>query len=76
MKGDYTEEAYKEAAEKERELDLFTKKNKYNVFSKVLVSQNIESGMVYLIQCSGLGGLEPNTILLSWPTNWEDDSLK
>ena len=43
------------------------KKNKYNVFSKVVVSQNIENGMVYLMQASGLGGLEPNTVLLSWP---------
>lgn len=52
------------------------KKNKYNVFSKVIVSQNIENGMVYLIQSSGLGGLEPNTILLAWPNQWEDDELK
>jgi potassium/chloride transporter 4/5/6 len=32
--------------------------------------------MVYLIQSSGLGGLEPNTILLSWPNQWENDELK
>ena len=76
IKGDHTADAYEEAAEKEKELDAFTKRNKYNVFSKVIVSKNIEDGMLYLIQASGLGGLEPNTILLSWPSQWEDDHLK
>lgn len=32
--------------------------------------------MIYLMQSSGLGGLEPNTILLSWPNSWEHDELK
>jgi hypothetical protein len=76
VKGDYTQEAYEEARQKEGELDVFMKKNKYNVFSKVIVSQHIENGMIYLIQSSGLGGLEPNTILLAWPNQWEDDELK
>lgn len=52
------------------------KKNKYNLFSKVIVSQNIENGMIYLMQSSGLGGLEPNTIVLAYPNTWEDDDLK
>jgi hypothetical protein len=38
VKGDYTVEAYEEARNKEKELDFFMKKNKYNVFSKVIVS--------------------------------------
>ncbi len=76
IKGDYSPVSYEEARKKESELDVFMKKNKYNVFSKVVVSQNIENGMVYLIQSSGLGGLEPNTILLSWPNQWENDELK
>lgn len=49
MKGDYTSEAYEESRIKEKELEDFMKKNKYNVFSKVIVSQNIENGMVYLL---------------------------
>jgi Solute carrier family 12 len=61
---------------KEASLDGFMKRNKYNVFTKVIVSQNIENGMVYLIQSSGLGGLEPNTVLLSYPNQWENDELK
>ncbi len=49
IKGDYTANSYEEARKKEAEIDTFMKKNKYNVFSKVVVSQNIEHGMVYLI---------------------------
>ena len=49
IKGNYTASAYEEARKKESELDQFMKKNKHNVFSKVIVSQNVENGMVYLI---------------------------
>lgn len=38
VKGDYTDEAYQESSRKEQELDLYMKKNKYNLFSKVIVS--------------------------------------
>lgn len=38
IKGDYTVEAYDEARKKEKELEDYMKKNKYNVFSKVIVS--------------------------------------
>ena len=76
IKGEYTADAYEEARKKESELDAFMKRNKYNVFSKVVVSQHIENGMVHLIQSSGLGGLEPNTIVLSWPKQFDHDELK
>lgn len=49
IKGEYTAKSYDEARKKESDLDTFMKRNKYNVFSKVIVSQNIENGMVYLI---------------------------
>lgn len=38
IKGDYSSNSYEEARKKESELDVFMKKNKYNVFSKVVVS--------------------------------------
>jgi len=38
IKGDYTQASYEEARKKENEIDVFMKKNKYNVFSKVVVS--------------------------------------
>jgi len=46
------------------------------VFSKVIVSSNVEQGMIYLIQSAGLGGLEPNTVLLAWPNSWKEDPFK
>ena len=55
---------------------MFLKQHKYHVFSKVVVSNNIENGLMYLIQSSGLGGLDPNTVILAWPNEWEDDVLK
>jgi hypothetical protein len=51
-------------------------KNKLHVFSKVVLTNDIENGLIYLIQSAGLGGLEPNTVLLSWPEEWEYDLLK
>jgi len=41
VKGDYTTEAFEESRKKEVELDGYLKKNKYNVFSKILVSPNM-----------------------------------
>lgn len=64
------------ARKKEEKLDLYLKENKFMVFSKVVVSPDIESGLNFLIQSSGLGGLVPNTVLLSWPTEWEHDESK
>lgn len=52
------------------------KENKLMVFSKVVVSPDIENGLNFLIQSSGLGGLVPNTVMLSWPTEWEHDHNK
>lgn len=57
-------------------LDVHMKENKQMVFSKVVVSNDVENGLNFLIQSSGLGGLIPNTILLSWPTEWEHDQNK
>ncbi len=46
------------------------------VFSKVVLSPDTEQGLNFLIQGSGLGGLNPNTVLLSWPSEWEHDENK
>lgn len=65
-----------EAKKKEKQLDEYLTKNKLHVFSKVVLSNDVENSLIYLIQSSGLGGLEPNTVLLSWPDEWEYDMLK
>jgi potassium/chloride transporter 4/5/6 len=76
VRGEYNEKAFKEAKKKEKQLDDYLSKNKLHVFSKVVLTNDVENGLLYLIQSSGLGGLEPNTVLLSWPEEWEHDFLK
>ncbi|OCT60495.1 solute carrier family 12 member 5 isoform X2 [Xenopus laevis] len=39
-------------------------------FCKVVISSNIRDGISHLIQSSGLGGLQHNTVLVGWPRNW------
>lgn len=76
VRGEYSENSFKEAKKKEKQLDEYLSKNKLHVFSKVILTNDVENGLIYLIQASGLGGLEPNTVLLSWPEEWEHDLLK
>uniref|UniRef100_A0AAR2KBV7 Solute carrier family 12 member 5a n=1 Tax=Pygocentrus nattereri TaxID=42514 RepID=A0AAR2KBV7_PYGNA len=40
-------------------------------FCQVVVSSNIRDGTSHLVQASGLGGLQHNTVLVSWPRNWK-----
>jgi len=60
----------------EQKLDIHMKEKKQMVFSKVVVSPDVENGLNFLIQSSGLGGLVPNTVLVTWPTEWEHDQNK
>lgn len=39
-------------------------------FCQVVTSSNIRDGISHLIQSSGLGGLQHNTVLVGWPRNW------
>ncbi|XP_031562034.1 solute carrier family 12 member 6-like [Actinia tenebrosa] len=41
-------------------------------FMKVITAEDVKEGISYLIQASGLGALEPNTVLLAWPENWRE----
>lgn len=76
VRGEFNEKSFKEAKKKEKQLDDFLNKHKYHVFSKVVLTSDVENGLLFLIQSSGLGGLEPNTVLLSWPEEWEHDLMK
>lgn len=40
-------------------------------FCQVVVSSNIRDATSHLVQASGLGGLQHNTLLVSWPRNWK-----
>lgn len=39
-------------------------------FCQVVTSSNVRDGMSHLIQSSGLGGLQHNTVLVGWPRSW------
>lgn len=39
-------------------------------FCQVVISSNLRDGMSHLIQSSGLGGLQHNTVLVGWPRSW------
>ncbi|XP_028392858.1 solute carrier family 12 member 6-like [Dendronephthya gigantea] len=53
-------------------LDELMKNNKVQGFSKVIVSNEINSGLSFLIQNNGLGGLTANSVLMAWPENWKE----
>ncbi|KAI6648925.1 Solute carrier family 12 member 6-like [Oopsacas minuta] len=46
--------------------------NRIQGFSQVIASREIDEGVSYLLQASGLGGLKHNTILLAWPESWKN----
>ncbi|KAJ7360572.1 hypothetical protein OS493_015680 [Desmophyllum pertusum] len=39
---------------------------------KVIVASTAREGISFLTQSSGLGGLEPNTVMITWPENWRE----
>lgn len=40
--------------------------------AQILKLNQIKSFVFCRIQASGLGALEPNTVLLAWPENWRE----
>mmetsp|Transcript_28955 Transcript_28955/g.51765 ORF Transcript_28955/g.51765 Transcript_28955/m.51765 type:complete len:271 (+) Transcript_28955:1752-2564(+) len=46
------------------------------VFSKVVLNKDLRKGLKNLIQNTGLGGLEPNTILMAWPEDWKEQPVR
>lgn len=42
-------------------------------FSKVVIVNDFEQGVTTLIQASGLGNLQPNTLIIEWESGWLRD---
>ncbi|KAJ3416162.1 hypothetical protein HDV05_002807 [Chytridiales sp. JEL 0842] len=67
--GDITKQmfdgGFKEANEV---LKSSAKEHNLNSFTQVSISSTITSGILSAIQCTGVGYLRPNTIMLGWPT--------
>lgn len=51
----------------ERLLRSFIEKQKLEAFPAVVVAPFVSVGIESLVQCHGIGGLRPNTVLLGWP---------
>ncbi|MFH1302961.1 MAG: amino acid permease [Planctomycetota bacterium] len=66
--GDIEEHA--ERREKfEKTLRAFIAKEELLAFPAVVVSEFLSDGVEALVQCHGIGGLRPNTVLLGWPND-------
>ena len=44
-------------------------------FPAVVVSETVEHGVESLVQCHGIGGVRPNTVMLGWPGEGADVSV-
>lgn len=73
LQGDYVE-MESEVAELKTTLKALRAQNKIKGFCEVIVAPDVSIGISALIQTSGLGGLKPNSVIVSWPTGWKNDS--
>jgi len=53
----------------EKTLRIFISRAELQAFPAVVVSQYLSDGVEALVQCHGIGGLRPNTILMGWPND-------
>lgn len=53
----------------EATLRSFIAKEELQAFPAVVVSQYLSDGIESLVQCHGIGGLRPNTVLMGWPND-------
>ncbi|MCA9081860.1 MAG: amino acid permease, partial [Planctomycetaceae bacterium] len=51
----------------EATLRAFIARESLLAFPAVVISQYVSDGVEALVQCHGIGGLRPNTVLLGWP---------
>ncbi len=53
----------------EKTLRSFIAKEELSAFPAVAINENLSEGIESLIQCHGIGGLRPNTVLMGWPND-------
>jgi amino acid transporter len=54
-----------------RILRKFIIDSELDAFSSVVCAEELADGIRWLVQCHGIGGLKPNTVLLGWPNDSE-----
>ncbi|XP_057292168.1 solute carrier family 12 member 4-like [Hydractinia symbiolongicarpus] len=62
-----------EVDELEEEIKDEMEQMKVKGFHTVVASPHLMDGMACLIQATGLGGLKPNTVMVSWPHDWKNN---
>ncbi len=58
----------------EKKLRKFIQSEEIEAFPAVVVDRDLQEGLRSLLQCHGIGGVKPNTVLLGWsedPDRWE-----
>ena len=65
------EELTERIANQEQLLEKFIVDENLDAFPNVVAAPDLSEGIKYLAQCSGLGALRPNTLLLGWPGDSE-----
>ncbi|KAL4624343.1 solute carrier family 12 member 5 [Arapaima gigas] len=60
-----------QAQRAEQSLRKMMETEKVKGFCQVVISSNLRDSTSHLIQAGGLGGLQHNTVLVSWPRNWK-----
>ncbi|XP_073810822.1 solute carrier family 12 member 5 isoform X2 [Danio rerio] len=70
LEGTYLEN-HDQGQQAEQSLRKLMETEKVKGFSQVVISSNMRDAMSHLVQASGLGGLQHNTVLASWPRNWK-----
>lgn len=55
----------------EATMRAFIAREELLAFPSVVISPDVSSGIEALVQCHGIGGLRPNTVLLGWPNEAE-----
>jgi amino acid transporter len=61
--------------EAENLLRKFIREKGLGAFPAVVVDENIHAGVQGMLQCHGLGGLRPNTLLLGWSQDAEKSEV-
>ncbi|XP_061525662.1 solute carrier family 12 member 6-like isoform X4 [Phycodurus eques] len=62
--------SYGEALAAEQTLKLLMDKERVKGFCQCIVAQKAREGISHMIQSSGLGGMQPNTVVMGWPHAW------
>lgn len=61
------EELTDRISNQEQLLEKFIVDEDLDAFPNIVAAPNLSDGIEYLVQCSGLGALRPNTLLIGWP---------